>query len=109
MGIGGGPLPGKYLACGLGALLFAGPWLAFSKSEAICGASQTNQGGERRSTSGTWLKWTLYGQGYFSRRHGMFFLENGRLHVYSELTASSGQQANSTGSMGVTDQLKLEG
>lgn len=102
-------MPGKYLAYCLGALLFAGHWLAFSKSEAIFGAGQTNQSDEPPSTSGAKAKWTLYGQGYFSRRHGMFFLENGRLHVYGELTASSGQHANSTGSRGVTDQLKLEG
>src|SRR6202166_3874066 len=82
---------GKYLACCLAALLLGVH--CFSRTEAVLRANQTNRSSERGYTSGTDLKWTLYGQGFFSRRHGLFFLENGRLHVYGELTAGTTGEA----------------
>lgn len=99
------PMRGKYLACCLAALLVSGYGQPFAGGETLPDAIQTNRGDGRQGAGGTKLKWTMYGQGYFSRRHGLFFLENGRLHVYGELTATRAQGTKST--TAAPDDLKL--
>src|SRR5260370_11580947 len=80
-------MPGKYLACCFMGLSALGHPVLFAGRDALLGASQTDHRNEPRTKTGSNLRWTLYGQGYFSRRHGMFFLENDHLHVYGEVTA----------------------
>jgi len=99
---------GRFLdGCVVGSLAL-GLGLYFSGHEGVLGVGKAIQRDERRIARETKLKWTLYGQGYFSRRHGLYFLENGFLHVYGELTTNPDQRPDGQANVAMTDESSVQ-
>jgi hypothetical protein len=51
--------------------------------------------------------WTLSNQGHFSRLHGLFFLENARLHVYGGIETARNPQTGQMEPSHLDDALRL--
>jgi hypothetical protein len=99
---------GRFLDCCVVGSLALGLGLYFPGHEGVLGVGKAIQRDERRIARETKLKWTLYGQGYFSRRHGLYFLENGFLHVYGELTTNPDQRPDGQANVAMTDESSVQ-